>query len=593
MARQNLTKALALLLAVMMLIGLTACAKTPASSTTPTESKSEPTSSAEEKLYYNKTGYPICDTPILVKAASKQPSVSDKNHQWSGHADSTVIDQLAYYKDKLGIDVSLDTYINDDWTTQLTMMLTIKQLPDMIWDSNLTVADINKYGEDGFFVDMAKYMDLMPNFKAYCDEYTDLAKYITTDAGKIYTTVRYNNSNVENSLRYFLNKDWMDRLGAKIPTTIDEFYQLLIRFRDEDPNGNGKKDDIPFEYSTYTQGYSNKLLQNAFGIRTSQVVSNDQLPIHADDNGKVVLLDDNYKEMVRFLCRLYNEGLMDKDSFSIDFNQTKAKVNDNLVGAYGNSAPFLCYAGTNVNDDSSKAYGMISLASQYNGNKHIVVLNNAVTTNGKFMISADSRYPEACVRLLDFIYTEDGSVLGANGQEGVHWNWEENELLGIRNRQMVDPPANENWESKESWRNSKVVLNETLNIATARTPGNTNKTGHDAIYEFAKNDTKEHWDKVAEYAGWQALCLKSAADNNTEVIYGYPTMVYPDSVVDKRTQLTADLLNTMKEGHASLIIGSMEDFDAGWDKLVKDMEGAGMADLLKIEQDAYDNYTKK
>ena len=70
-------------------------------------------------------------------------------------------------------------------------------------------------------------------------------------------------------------------------------------------------------------------------------------------------------------------------------------------------------------------------------------------------------------------------------------------------------------------------------------------------------------------------------------------MVYPDEKIDERARLIADLTNTLKEGRSSLILGKMEDFDAGWDKLVKDMEGAGMADLLKIEQDAYDNYTKK
>src|SRR5690625_7653802 len=42
------------------------------------------------------------------------------------------------------------------------------------------------------------------------------------------------------------NGQWLDALdGEEVPKTTDELYDLLIRFRDEDPNGNGKSDEIP------------------------------------------------------------------------------------------------------------------------------------------------------------------------------------------------------------------------------------------------------------------------------------------------------------------------------------------------------------
>ena len=38
------------------------------------------------------------------------------------------------------------------------------------------------------------------------------------------------------------NGDWLKALDVKeLPKSVDEFYDLLVRFRDEDPNGNGKK----------------------------------------------------------------------------------------------------------------------------------------------------------------------------------------------------------------------------------------------------------------------------------------------------------------------------------------------------------------
>ena len=42
------------------------------------------------------------------------------------------------------------------------------------------------------------------------------------------------------------NGTWLDKLNVKeLPKTTDELYDLLTRFKNEDPNGNGKADEIP------------------------------------------------------------------------------------------------------------------------------------------------------------------------------------------------------------------------------------------------------------------------------------------------------------------------------------------------------------
>ncbi len=39
-------------------------------------------------------------------------------------------------------------------------------------------------------------------------------------------------------------KDWADNLGIETPKTIDEFYEMLRAFTEDDPDGNGKNDTI-------------------------------------------------------------------------------------------------------------------------------------------------------------------------------------------------------------------------------------------------------------------------------------------------------------------------------------------------------------
>ena len=59
----------------------------------------------------------------------------------------------------------------------------------------------------------------------------------------------------DNSLMVFqgpiVRKDWLDKLGIPMPETIDDWYAMLQAFRDKDPNGNGKKDDVPFTTMLY------------------------------------------------------------------------------------------------------------------------------------------------------------------------------------------------------------------------------------------------------------------------------------------------------------------------------------------------------
>ena len=44
----------------------------------------------------------------------------------------------------------------------------------------------------------------------------------------------------------FVYKPWLDKQGMDVPETTEEFKDMLIAFRDQDPNGNGKKDEIPY-----------------------------------------------------------------------------------------------------------------------------------------------------------------------------------------------------------------------------------------------------------------------------------------------------------------------------------------------------------
>jgi putative aldouronate transport system substrate-binding protein len=50
---------------------------------------------------------------------------------------------------------------------------------------------------------------------------------------------------------------WLDALGLEEPETIDEFHEMLLAFKNDDPNGNGVADEIPLSAAMGRPYYNN------------------------------------------------------------------------------------------------------------------------------------------------------------------------------------------------------------------------------------------------------------------------------------------------------------------------------------------------
>ena len=81
---------------------------------------------------------------------------------------------------------------------------------------------------------------------------------------------------------WWVRQDWLDKLGLKAPQNVDELYTVLKAFRDRDPNGNGKKDEIPWFNASPNEVYRLVLLW----VRASG--SNTTMDFLERDGGKVV-----------------------------------------------------------------------------------------------------------------------------------------------------------------------------------------------------------------------------------------------------------------------------------------------------------------
>ena len=161
----------------------------------------------------------------------------------------------------------------DDCRTKLSLMATGGEaLPDIIMvDGVLSAEQVLDYGSKGIFVPLNDYIadeSMCPYFSAIPeDDMETIMTAITSADGNIYCLPKFETSTWNMTPnRYYINGAWLDKLGLEVPTTTDELYEVLRHFVQDDPNGNGKADEIGV-YGMMEGGYGQNTvaaLMNSF-----------------------------------------------------------------------------------------------------------------------------------------------------------------------------------------------------------------------------------------------------------------------------------------------------------------------------------------
>ena len=127
-----------------------------------------------------------------------------------------------------------------------------------------------------------------PNVKKLLEENPEYKKQLTAPDGNIYSLPSLTELSPVTHDKLFINKNWLDQLGMKVPETLDEFKETLQAFRDNDLNGDGTTEDqIPFTFLYNRKENGLYSLFGSFGQldRGGQVDKNDHLIVK---EGKVI-----------------------------------------------------------------------------------------------------------------------------------------------------------------------------------------------------------------------------------------------------------------------------------------------------------------
>ncbi|MDF2716095.1 MAG: bacterial extracellular solute-binding protein [Paenibacillus sp.] len=313
---------------------------------------------------------------------------------------------------RTGVKIKWEVSHHSQYASSMAMKLTAgKDVPDIF----ALPLDLYSAVEADLIEPLDDWIDrYAPNIRRFLAENPAEAERMRAYDGKLYALSSVTTGSAYlDPFGFLLRKDWLDKLGLQEPRTLDEWYIVLKSFRERDPNGNGKRDEIPFMPQ---QGYHGlALFGNALGLHL--FYSRGYYP---DESGRVRAewLTPEAEQLIVWLNKLYREGLIDPGFMHRTEESIIAGVSRDQIGA---SIHFLSRLGQldslSRKTVSANADWLLALPPLEPGYKPVYEKYGPVS--GNFVISKQSPHKEVAIRWLDYIYaSEEGNRLMTFGIEG-------------------------------------------------------------------------------------------------------------------------------------------------------------------------------
>ncbi len=355
----------------------------------------------------NDSGMPIVKEPISLDFfTSKTPQTAN---DWN---DVMIFNE---YRDMTDMDINWEMVPEASLEEKRNLALASGNLPDAFYSASMPPGDILKYGEQGTFIKLNDLIDeYAPNIKKLFEQYPEIEKAITFPDGNIYsfpTIFEPDFTSMRMGAKPWINEEWLEALDMDVPETTEEFYNYLKAVKNDDPNGNGKQDEIPL--GGPHMGWFMDYIKGAFGVG-NRGPTNSNIDIDPETGDiRFYPISDSYKDMLEYVHKLYAEKLIEQNIYSIDMNQYLANASEGLYGATNWFSPIDIFG----KKAGEKYIGMPALEGP-NGDKQFSRLISPVTRMGSFIITSENENPAATVRWIDYFYGEEGMKLFFMGIEG-------------------------------------------------------------------------------------------------------------------------------------------------------------------------------
>lgn len=479
-------------------------------------------------------------------ANSASPIVKDYNE----------IEAVKKWTEKFNVKIEFVHPSTQQETEQFNIMAASGDFKDIVtYNWNGYTGGPAKASKDGAIIILDDYLEeYMPNLLGMMK--TDQAiNYAARDyEGAVTVLPSFTDSVVtEATFGPQIRKDWLDKLGLSVPTTIDEWHTVLTAFKTQDPNGNGQADEIPFmadgtaTFTRFTAAFN--------GVGEG---------FYVDGEGKIRFgfIEPDFRDFLTTMNQWYEEGLIYAEYAAADAATLDNKMTTGVGGA------FVGYSGSAMGKYTAAAraenpdYTLVGTPwpKSADGNAYCGYTYQAVRgIPGKGMaISTKNKNVERSLELIDYLYGEEGSTL-------MNWGIEGESYTKTDDGYHFTDNIMKNSEGKSPVEAISSYALTQWPIAMKRA---------DAFMELNSVYPEQK----------DAMTLWSEADISRIM----PNLTVSPEEQAEITKVMDDIYLLKKEWQHKLIMG-VEPMEK-WDEVVEQMKSMGIDKAIEVYQTAYDRY---
>lgn len=353
--------------------------------------------------------------PLAASGDSEKASESDEPVKltWMMNGDNTPTENNAVLRaleEKFNVDLTIIYVPEADYISKLNTLIAARNLPDIFWVDGSKIDTIQ-------FRDQGMLMKLDSLLESY-------GPHVLQEVGDTLSAVPLNQKDgvyglIPGSLNYTSNlsirTDWLENLNLEMPTNLDEFYDVLFAFTYDDPDGNGKDDTIGY-VGTMAAMRTFEHIFGAYGICI------DKPYLMEDGTVTTYMKAPLYLDAIKYLRKLYQEGLMDPDFATMPLMSAFEKLWTGRTGAFDfqNVGTTNNWMPGRYTETPVPTFDFAILAGP--GGKGGPV-KEYPRYNYINAIASTCEHPEIAMQLIDYQYSQEGDELTYLGVEGVHYEW--------------------------------------------------------------------------------------------------------------------------------------------------------------------------
>lgn len=510
--------------------------------------KKEEASSSEQKTEAN--AYPIkTDTKISYWL----PLNANVSANYSSLGETDFGKNL---QEQTGISIDFQHPAVGQETEQFNLLLSNPTLPDIIeWQWFQYDGGPEKAIKDGVIIPLNDVIDkYCPNLKAYLKENPEVDKMVKTDDGNYYCFPFVRGGDLLlTSMGPMLRGDWLEELGLEVPTTIDEWENVLKEFKEK----KGASGAFAYWYSVPDLTNNNPFAYAYNATRTFYLGNDGKIKYGA--------VEDGYKEYLKKMNQWMSEGLLDADLATLTNDQVAAKITNGSAGAsfaWGGSGMGNWTRAGQATDPNYKLVPAPYPTLKAGEKPEMGHRDNPYPGGlGCAAISSDCKNVELAAKLLDYAYSKEGHTLYNFGKEGVSYT-------------MVD--GNPTYTDE-------LLKNPNLSITHAM-------AGH--VRANYNGPFVQDEGYILQY--WTLDEQKKALDlwTDTNMVKHVVPPVTPTAEESKEMARIMNDINTYRDEYTLKFILGTVSMDE-WDNYISTIKGMGLDKVLEIQNAALERYKSR